>query len=472
MPRTLMRIISLAVVLALLSVALFTFIVDKAGISPRVLASYVERRGIGHHPLIISVTEKVARQLAALDSRIGPDSLPAFSHIGAQSHAEPIALVNASVVQVRSAEDARQAILRAQPGDVITFQPGTYRYVSKSIRALKPGTAMQRIVVRAETPGTVTIEFDTVEGFVVSAPYWTFENLHIRGICKDHAKCEHAFHIVGDARHFHARNNTITDFNAHIKVNGANGKMPDHGIIDRNTFTNSSARQVAAPVTPIDLVAASHWTIQRNLISDFVKAHGDRISYGAFVKGGGTENVIERNVVLCEVKLKHAPGQRVGLSLGGGGTERQFCRDRRCIVEQEKSSLRANLIAYCSDDGIYVNRAASSKLIHNTLIDTAGITVRFPQSSADVQGNVVDGPIRNLDDALLRAEDNQHTSLFHLYLGMHPERGRYLDASSLNLAWTGKPPRRQVQDAVPDLCQAARPQQPVYGAFDDFAGCF
>jgi hypothetical protein len=96
--------------------------------------------------------------------------------------------------------------------------------------------------------------------------------------------------------------------------------MPDNGVIESNTLGNTSIRRTGNPVTLIDLVAASHWAIRGNVISDFINGQGNQISYGAFAKGGGSANRFERNVVLCENILKGTSGQRVGLSLGGGGT--------------------------------------------------------------------------------------------------------------------------------------------------------
>ena len=472
MPRQLKWIFAL-LALAVLTIAIgAALLVEMAGVPPRVLAPYIERRASGHNAIITGLGQAMAAQFQALDRGQDSGRTPVFTAVGAQPNGRPNLSGNASVVLVGSVDDAIQAITHAQPGDVITFLPGTYRFGGKRIVAATAGAKSRRIVVRAEKPGTVLIEFNMSEGFAVTAPYWTFENLHIRGICRKHADCEHAFHIVGAARHFEARNNAISDFNAHIKVNGLNNEMPDYGVIEFNTFSNTSVRHTSNPVTPIDVVAASYWTIRRNLIRDFIKGGGDRISYGAFVKGGGSDNLLERNVVLCEADLKGAPGQRVGLSLGGGGTEKPFCRDRKCIVEQDHSIIQSNLIAHCSDDGIYVNRAASSKLVHNTLIDTGGINVRFPASSADVVGNAVDGIIRSTNDALMRADDNRYVSLMKLYLGMHPERDLYLNAASLNLAWAAEPQRRETLDPVPDLCQASRPRVLAYGAFEDFAACF
>src|SRR5207249_4850273 len=106
-----------------------------------------------------------------------------------------------------------------------------------------------------------------------------------RGVCGQQNNCEHAFHVVGGAHHVVIENNLVTDFNAHVKINGRAGLFPDNGRISNNTLINRSPRRTETPVTPIDLVAASNWSIEGNLIADFVKAGGDFTSYGAFAKG-------------------------------------------------------------------------------------------------------------------------------------------------------------------------------------------
>ena len=314
------------------------------------------------------------------------------------------------------------------------------------------------------------IAFDTVEGFAVKAPFWTFENLTIRGVCERHDDCEHAFHVTGAASDFVARNNVISDFNAHFKINGSDGRFPDRGLIEGNTLTNAAVRDTANPVVPIDLVAASNWTIRRNLISDFIKGGGNQVSYGGFAKGAGSANIFEQNIVWCERRLHGAPGQRVGLSLGGGATGAPFCRDGRCIVEQEGSAIRANLIASCSDDGIYLNSAARSSVVHNTLLDTSGISVRFAGSSADVEGNLVDGAIRSRNDGVLRAVDNRDTPIALLYLGYHPIRRLFGNLATLDFD-AAAARRSGVPVPAPDLCAAPRPAKPRYGAFEDFKAC-
>lgn len=444
------------------------------GITPRALAPYIERRAAGHNDIITGTGNWIGAALRDLDrGEPVPYALPALK-VGAQ----PVPLpappsTSTAVKRVGSVPEAQRAFAQAVAGDVITFAPGVYR-IRAPLAATRPGVAGVPIVVRAEHPGSVVIEVAATEGIVVAAPHWTFENLEFRGACAQAAFCEHAFHVVGKGRHFVARNNRIVDFNAHFKINGDGKDFPDHGLVEGNTLDNTSPRRTSNPVTPVDLVAASDWTIRGNLITDFIKAGGDRISYGAFAKGAGARTVFERNVVLCEQKLRGLPGQRVGLSFGGGGTGRQYCRDGRCITEHEAGVMRANLIAGCSDAGIYVNSGAGSRLLDNTLLDTAGVQVRYPASSAELDGNMVDGPVTSRNGAVLRMGDNRTNSVTAMYAGLHPQRRLFVAAQALDLRWDGQPPRRRAQDAQAspmDLCGAHRPAAPAYGAFEDFAAC-
>ncbi len=459
--------------MALAAAALLMAMTDFVGVPPRLLGPYIERRTTGHNPAIEQTGRRVGQILTALDRPADrPAALPPL-RIGSQAFL-PFSsqIAGNKTIVVASSGEARTAINRAEAGAVITFLPGTYRFSGSSIAVTRAGTASSPVTVQAARAGTVTLEFDLVEGFHVSAPYWSFENLTIRGVCSDHSNCEHAFHVVGKGSHFSARNNTIVDFNAHFKINGSEGQFPDRGSIEGNTLTNSGVRRTANPVTPIDLVAASHWIMRNNLITDFAKAGSDQISYGGFAKGAGADNRFEKNVILCEHRLQGVAGRRVGLSLGGGGTSPAVCRDRRCIVEQENSVLQANLIAFCSDDGIYVNRAASSRIVDNTLIDTAGIEVRFPESSAEVQGNLVDGVIRSRDGGVLHDIDNYATALTRLYIGSHPVRGLFADARGLDFTWRATPPRRATVNTNPlDLCGKQQSFPFAYGAFDDFSRC-
>lgn len=401
----------------------------------------------------------VAQARAASPLRIGAQVAPA----GTDGD------VSANRIVVDSAASAANAIATARAGQVIVFAPGTYRFSRQALgrQSLRTSSA-PGVTLRARVPATVFLEFDLLEGIVVQAPRWTVENLHIRGVCAAHNDCEHAFHVIKGATGFVARNNTIVDFNAHFKINGADGLFPDGGLIEANTIRNSSVRDTANAVTLIDLVGASGWTVRANLIADFIKGGGDHTSYGAFAKGAGAANRFERNVVLCESRLRGTPGTRVGLSLGGGGTGAPYCRDRKCASEQTGGVIAANLIAACSDAGIYLNRAAASEVIHNTLVGTAGIMLRYPQTSALVEGNLVDGRIAASKDAKLTEVDNLASSLAGVILRGGPLRTMFADPDRLDLRWKQRLPRRARAGAsASELCGKARPAAPTYGAFED-----
>jgi hypothetical protein len=451
--------------------------IDRLGLAPRTLAPYIEHRTSGHHPAVVAFGQHVEQVLLALDrgDAGAPVRIPATA--GAQAQPAGQAGQAAPGVSVDTPDGLRAALREAAPGTVITLQPGTYRFDGRGIDVTRAGAAGTPIVVRAAQPGSVHLEFAMVEGFVVSAPYWRFENLDIHGTCSGDDDCEHAFHIVGGAHHFEGINNTISDFNAHYKINGSDGRFPDNGLIAHNTLTGTHVRATIKPVTPIDLVAASGWTMRENLITDFVKGDGNGVSYGAFVKGAGSHNVFERNVIWCEQKLRGQAGQRVGLSLGGGGTGHEFCRDGRCITEQDGGVVRANLVVGCSDVGIYLNSAAASQVVDNTLVDTAGIDVRYPTSSARIDGNIVDGRIVSRDGGVLHLGDNLATPLWRIYLGSHPTRGLFKAPLAGDFAWRGEAPLRADVDDVErpqgalDLCGKQRTAPQVYGAFADFSGC-
>ena len=446
--------------------------VERLGVAPRALAPYIEQRSAGHNPVIVAAGRLAARTLLQLDRGAPPAmATGAALRLGAQARAADPGSPAGTVAG--SADALRAAMATAEPGAVITLLPGTYRFDGTKLDASRPGRADAPITVRAAEPGSVRLEFAMVEGFKVSAPWWRFENLTIHGACGDDDSCEHAFHVVGAASHFVAINNTISDFNAHVKINGEGGRFPDDGLIESNTLVDTHPRVTRKPVTPIDLVAASRWIIRANRISDFVKADGDRVSYGAFAKGGGSANLFERNLVWCEERLRGQSGQRVGLSLGGGGTDREVCRDGKCITEQDGGILRANLITGCSDAGIYLNNAAASKVEDNTVLDTSGIDVRFAGSSAALDGNLVDGPIRSRNGGLLHLGDNRSALLWQSFVGVHPVRSLFMAPEAGNFEWRGHAPLRAGGNGATSigLCGRQRAQPRSYGAFDSITAC-
>ncbi|MSP01410.1 MAG: right-handed parallel beta-helix repeat-containing protein [Acetobacteraceae bacterium] len=372
---------------------------------------------------------------------------------------------------VATIETLRQAIDTAEPGDVILLRPGLYRVTQTHIGVARAGTATAPITVRALNLGTVVLESELPEAIKVEAPHWHFENLVLKGVCADDDVCDNGFHIVGGAAGTTLRNLRLEDFNAHIKINGENDRFPDGGRIAHTTLIGNHVRRTSSSVTPIDLVAADGWTIDGNLIADFIKIEGNRVSYGAFAKGGGRGTVFTRNTILCAWRLRDENVQTIGLSFGGGGTGPGVWRGAgQPGVEHADGKMSGNLIAFCTDDGIYLNRAANSVLRNNTLIATSGIDVRYPESTGRVDANMVDGPIRSRDGGHFRAAGNIAASLPSMFLGLNPVRGYFEDPARLDLRWRRLPdPVDGESSAV--LCGSPRIGPAPPGAFTDFRAC-
>lgn len=442
--------------------------------TPMELVRYAERRLIGHPRLetlvspalvlVRSVEERGAPGLPLPDLGKGqrPKGLTAarYDASGRPVAALPLSrevMETSAIRTIRDINDLRQALASAKAGDILELAPGTYQ-VTSALRTAAGGSPRQPIVLRARRAGTALFEVRAVEGFVVSHPYWVFENLNWRGVCADHSGCEHAFHVVGPARGTIIRNNRLEDFNAHIKVNGEGGQWPDEGLLQYSTLTNAMPRQTENPVTPFDLVAASGWQVLDNLVENFIRAN-DSPTYGIFMKGASQGGLIARNLVICSRNKAPDPGIRVGISLGGGGTGTTFCRDGACAFEHSNGTVANNVVAHCNDFGIDVARSTKSTIAFNTLINTEGIDLRRPPSSAVVFGNLTDGRIRQRDGTDLQADDNLiKRGLDALLAG--PDR--------LDLRWLSTPPWVTNRPAVPtDFCGRTRgPLSPVGATVD------
>lgn len=444
----------------------------QQGRTPREWAAWLQRAEPGDDPLLRPATDAVAAWLTEADRLAVGNAVLLPASLGA-SVSRSGDIPPGRLRLVSSLQDLADAAGDAEPGDVIQINPGHYLFQGLPIHLSRPGTRAAPITVRAARLGEVVIESDGIETFKVTAPFWRIENLSMRGICADHSGCEHAFHVVAGGTDTVIRNNVLADYNAHIKINGEAGAWPDHGVVDGNTLTDTKPRMTANPVAPVDLVAASNWLITGNIITDFVRGVNEgEPTYGGFVKGEGEGNVIERNLVVCEWKLRNVHGEHVGLSLVAGSTDVPVRREKGYTgFEQLGGVIRDNLVALCSDDGIYLNRSARSVVDHNTLLDTAGIDVRFVETSATVTGNIVDGVTRSRNGAALSGRDNDGAYLLGLFLGLHPQRGYFRDPATLDLAWRDPPESLPNTEARPDLCGQLRGHESPPGAFANYSAC-
>lgn len=315
-------------------------------------------------------------------------------------------------VPVSDANELRNAIATAAPGDVIVLAPG--EYVTGNITCVAQGTQVAPVVVKAVFPWTAQVRFNGTEGFRVRGANWHFEDLDIQGVCADDNTCEHAFHVTGQAEGFVMRGCRVRDFNAQLKVNadqlGGVWHIPHRGVVERNELGDTRPRQTSNPVTKLNIDTGDDWLIRDNLLHDFHKAGGDGVSYGAFLKSGGNRGLMERNLVMCTRDV-NTGGTRIGLSLGGGGTAPEFCApafdaNTPCDVEHRDGIIRNNIIIGCSDVGIYLNRAANTRVLANTLVATSGVDYRFVTTSGEAAGNLLSNVIRTRDSATLNRGTN------------------------------------------------------------------
>lgn len=411
--------------------------------SPGELIRYLQRRLEGH-PTLQAVALPPLDWWQQQVER--PVALQHWTTLGRGPR--PAGPVPAGALEVASVAALRQALREANPGQVIQLLPGLYR-IEATLRPGQAGRAGAPITLRGG-PG-VRLESTTTEAFKVEQPHWVFEHLELQGRCRQDHDCEHAFHVVGAALGTVIRDNRLLDFNAAIKVNGEQGRYPDGGQLHHNHIANAGPRMTERPVTPVDIVAASGWVVGDNLVANFSKSG---VSYGIFMKGGGQRGRIERNLVVCTPAGISQPGQRIGISLGGGSTGAESCRERPCLTEHRDGVVANNVVAHCNDAGLDVNRATGAELRHNTLINTAGILVRGDPSSAMVRANLFDGALRVRPPAQASALHNAGLSAAEALA----------DADRLDLAWRRRPDPVPSADEATDFCGRPRGPQSLPGA--------
>ncbi|WP_084883685.1 hypothetical protein [Vibrio sp. qd031] len=308
---------------------------------------------------------------------------------------------------VSNVKELELALRNAKPRSVIVIKPGVYLLKSKRVGLSKVDTTAETpIYLVAEKTGAVTIELDTSEGFYVDKPHWHFMGINFKGVCASDSRCHHAFHVVGGGSFFHLAHSQLVDFSSAIKVNEYKGVYPDSGVIAYNHIYNTHPRNTRSPVNPINMDQGNDWIATHNIIRDFLKYGGNRISYGAYFKGGAVGGEISNNLVICETGESRARGSIVGLSLGGGGMNIKHRRENS-EFETKDIIVRNNVVMHCTDVGLYVNKGQDSVIYNNTFYNTYGLDLRFPESSGNnVFNNVINGKIRKRDNGTGKLSNN------------------------------------------------------------------
>lgn len=320
----------------------------------------------------------------------------------------PLGATASQLRVVSDTDELTRALKRVQPGDVIELLPGDYR-LPRRVNLRTPGAPNAPIVVRAAVPGTAVLHTGHVTLFKVFGAHWEFRYLDFQGT----SGANHALHIVQAADNVIVEGNRFQNFHAAIKGNGEGNprRFPDHVQILRNVFINDGPRSTDWSVVAIDIVGGHRWIIAENLIADIANARRGRHGSPGFVKGGASEALFDRNLVICE--WQHSGKPRIGLSLGGGGTSPGVL-DRRFIGDCEgdcpetvNGRMTNNIIFNCPyEPGIYLNKAAGGLVANNTIFNAFGIQARFPETRIEVTDNLLTGTVWERDGAQVTGENN------------------------------------------------------------------
>jgi nitrous oxidase accessory protein NosD len=306
--------------------------------------------------------------------------------------------VQARSFHVASAPEIISAVNKAKAGDVITVSPGHYDL--PGLRLTASGTEKHPIVLRAAKLGTVELHSAAIEFLKISAPDWIVENFDIAGTCQDDSQCEHAVHIVARADHTIIRNNRIRDYNAHIKGNAENGRIPSDVLIENNWLFDTHPRVTDDPVAPVDVVGGSRWTVRGNFIADFAKrldhppTRTDDWSYGLLLKGNSEQGMIAGNIVDCDIAAPPLHSIR-GISLGASGTGPGLCdKGAECRTEHRQGTIWGNIVLNCpAEPGLHLFQAEDTLVAGNIVIGTAGISAVGIKTKARISDNIVDNAI-------------------------------------------------------------------------------
>jgi flagellar hook assembly protein FlgD len=280
--------------------------------------------------------------------------LPILAFIGA-----PLVLfdtASARTVSCASTAELNAGYANAAPGDTFLLKPGTYSPDRPG--QAKAGTAQKPIVVRGESPGTVTFSTEG-EGIWHYPGWWVYENIRFNANGGDHS-----FHIKPGAdghlawRNCHFYNCGDKAIKVDGDFSGAAGHWTDYLLVENCTMEVGQAGLMNND-------GGDFCTCRNNYTYGFVDGG---VNYIYFSKGGQAYTVFENN--LC------VGGRRGAISLGGGSMgAAKFRHDGdlaaaypNATIEMANSVVRNNIVIGATEGAISSSTTLDCEVYNNTAI--------------------------------------------------------------------------------------------------------
>lgn len=299
----------------------------------------------------------------------------------------------AAEFNVNTAAAIRNAFGNANPGDIITIEPGFYNLVNE-LSTGKNGTAEKPIIVRSVgLSGYAELKAQSQVAFRVKNKFWVFMGIHFQGST---SSTEAILFIDGPngCSDVLFRCCKISDSSAYGVKGAKTRASPAHRVVfERTELYNTQA-------TGFDLVSGDDWRLTNNYVHDYGKGGG--VSYGIFLKGGGFNGVVEGNLVDGKDQ-----STTVGISFGGGLTGEQWLPllpDGSLGPEHQNGIARNNIVKNTSDVAYHSNHARYCYYYNNLAWNTgSGFQNQKPYSA-----NTDEYPV--LINNLLKGVSKAHSS--------------------------------------------------------------
>jgi hypothetical protein len=299
--------------------------------------------------------------------------------------------------KVADATALRNALAEAQPGDSIVLKAGTYEMGERTPETVSDGTAAKPITMRAAGDhGYAILKLDGNLGFRVKNQFWKFEGIHFKG---NPERSQATLFLDGPQG---CDNVSFVDCKISDSAGyGMKTARDPKSAVDRIVIEFTEVFNTGG--TAVDVVGGDDWIVRRNYVHAF-GTHGGT-NYGIFLKGGGTNGLIEGNLVDGE----RQPGS-IGISFGGGLTGKQFMPsvDGQSPAEHKHGICRNNIVVNTSDVAYHSNNADSCAFYNNLAFGCDGFQRQKSQGTDPLFINNAVGKLRGaLDSSAANMEAGQ-----------------------------------------------------------------